>query len=170
MFKQILKGLEEMKEDIVFLCEHDVLYHQNHFLFTPTDKNTFYYNGNYWFLRMKDGFAVHYNVSSLSGLVVYREAALKHFKERVEMIEKLGDDYRPRHMGFEPFTHGRIKWNFWCNFEIFMPEFPNIDVSHGDNSTWKRWDQKHFRRKPTFWEEGNIDTIPGWDNVRKLLE
>lgn len=169
MFKQILRGLEEMKEDIVFLCEHDVLYHLNHFLFTPTDKNIFYYNGNYWMLRARDGLAVHYNVSSLSGLVVYREAAIKHFKERVEMIEKLGDDYRPRHMGFEPFTQGRIKWNFWCNFEIFMPEFPNIDVAHGENSTWKRWDQKQFRRKPTFWEEGNIDTIPGWDSLRNLL-
>jgi len=163
MFKQILKGLKAMKEDIVYFCEADVLYHPDHFKFTPSKKDTWYYNGNYWMLRLKDGFAVHYNVSPLSGLVVYRESAIKHFKERIKMIEKLGDKYEPRHMGFEPFTHGRIKWDYSCSFELFMPENPNIDITHGGNSTWKRWKQKDFRRKPTFWEESKDYNITSWD-------
>lgn len=157
MFSQILIGLENMQEDIVYFCEHDVFYHPDHFKFTPESPNTWYYNGNYWFVRAKDGFAIHYNVSPLSGLVVYREAAIKHFRERLEYIKKNGFNL---HMGFEPFTHKRIKWNYWCPFEVFMPENPNIDVTHSDNLTWKRWDQKHFIRKPTFWEEGY--EIPGW--------
>ena len=132
----------------------------------PLDKNTFYYNGNYWFLRMTDGFAIHYNVSPLSGLVVYRETAIKHFRERVAMIEKEGFSYN---MGFEPFTHKRIKWNFWCPFEIFMSERPSIDITHEGNITKKRWSQDQFRKKPAFWKEADIDTIPGWNNVRKLL-
>ena len=170
MFKQILKGLEEMKENIVYFCEADVLYHPDHFQYVPKDKNTFYYNGNYWMLRLKDGFAVHYNVSPLSGLVVYRESALKHFRERVKYIEELGDAYRPQHVGFEPFTQNRIKWKFWCPFKVFMVENPNIDIAHGGNATWKRWSPKNFRRKPTFWEERKNYDIPGWDNVKELQQ
>ena len=166
MFKQILAGLEAMTEDIVFFTEHDILYSPEYFKFMPLDKNTFYYNGNYWFLRMTDGFAIHYNVSPLSGLVVYRETAIKHFRERVAMIEKEGFSYN---MGFEPFTHKRIKWNFWCPFEIFMSERPSIDITHEGNITKKRWSQDQFRKKPAFWKEADIDTIPGWNNVRKLL-
>lgn len=169
MFKQILAGLEAMTEDIVYFCEHDVLYHPNHFLFTPEKKGTFYYNGNYWDLRLKDGFAVHYDSSPLSGLVVWREAALAHFRERLAMIEELGDNYKPLHMGFEPFTHGRINWKFWCDFEIFTPEFPNIDIAHGGNLTWKRWRKEDFIRKPKFWDESTNYTIPGWVDLKNML-
>ena len=35
MFKQILAGLEAIKTDIVFFCEHDCLYHPSHFDFRP---------------------------------------------------------------------------------------------------------------------------------------
>ena len=169
MFTQILKGLEEMKEDIVYFCEHDVLYHPDHFDYIPKDENTVYYGGHYWNLRLEDGFAVKYNMSPLSGLVVYRKAALKHFRERLALIKELGADYKPHHMGFEPFTHGRVKWKFQCKSEVFMTENPNIDIAHSGNMTWKRWDKKDFRRKPTFWEESDIDNIPGWDGVRELI-
>ena len=166
MFKQILKGLEEAKEDIIFLAEHDVLYHPSHFEFTPKDENTFYYNGNYWIVRLTDGFAIHYDVSPLSGLVAYREPLIKHFKERLELIDQKGFGY---YMGFEPMTHKRIKWKNWYDFEIFNPEFPNIDLAHEGNLTKKRWSQKKFIRKPKFWEEGNINNIKGWDNLSKIL-
>ena len=169
MFKQIITGLEAMTENIVYFCEHDVLYHPKHFEFTPTNPHKFYYNGNYYFLRLNDGFSVHYDVSPLSGLVVFRETAIKHFRERLEMIEQLGENYKPLHMGFEPFTQNRIKWKFWCQVEVFLPEFPNIDICHNDNTTWKRWDQKHFIKKPKFWEETKDYTIPGWDNLKKKL-
>lgn len=163
MFKQILAGLEAMTEDVVYFCEHDVLYHPEHFKFLPEHKNTWYYNGNYWDLRLKDGFAIHYDSSPLSGLVVYRETALRHFRERVALIEKLGEDYKPLHMGFEPFTHGRVKWEFWCPFEVFLPKSPNIDIAHGQNATWKRWDIKDFIKKPKHWEESTGFNVPDWD-------
>jgi len=166
MYTQILSGLEAMTEDIIFFTEHDTLYPTEYFQFRPTDKNTFYYNGNYWFLRLTDGFAIHYNVSPLSGLVVYRETAIKHFKERVAMIEKDGFSYN---MGFEPFTHGRIKWNFWCPIEIFMSERPSIDLAHGGNITKKRWSQDQFRKKPTFWEE-TYNEIPGWGKIHDIIK
>jgi glycosyltransferase involved in cell wall biosynthesis len=169
MFKQILVGLEAMTQNIVFFAEHDVLYDKSHFDFTPTNKNTFYYNGHYWFLRVSDGFAVHYDASPLSGLVVFREAAIKHFKERIKMIEELGDAYKPLHMGFEPFTHGRVKWEYNCNFEVFQSKVANIDIAHGANSTWKRWKQEDFIKKPKIWEESTVSNIPGWEKLEEKI-
>jgi hypothetical protein len=166
MFKQILVGLEVLNTDIVFFCEHDVLYHPSHFEFTPPDRNVWYYNSNYWFLRHSDGFALHFNASPLSGLCVYRDIAIKHYQERIAMVEKIGFSYN---IGFEPMTHGRIKWENFYPFEIWQSAAPNIDIKHGQNLTRARWTQDTFRKKPTDWKEADIDTIPGWDNVRKLL-
>lgn len=166
MFKQILTGLEALNTDIVFFCEHDVLYHTTHFEFTPPDKNIWYYNSNYWFLRLTDGFAIHYDARPLSGLCVYRDIAIKHYKERVAIVEKEGFSYK---IGFEPMTHGRIKWENHYSFGVFQSAFPNIDIKHGNNLTRARWSQDKFRKKPTDWKEANIDTIPGWDNVKRLL-
>lgn len=164
--KKVLTGLEAMKEDIVYFCEADVFYHANHFAFTPEKEKVFYYNGNYWFVRMPDGFAIHYDVSPLSGLVVDRASAIKHFKERVKLIDKEGFSLR---IGFEPMTHKRIKWKFVCPFEVFIPEFPNVDVAHGGNVSFKRWSTDKFRRKPKFWNESDATHIPGWPNLPALL-
>jgi hypothetical protein len=82
------------------------------------------------------------------------------------MVEKEGFSHK---MGYEPMTHGRIKWENVYDFETFRPSAPNIDIKHGKNLTEARWRIEKFVKKPTNWTEGNIDTIPGWDNVRKLL-
>ena len=170
MTKQILTALENLDTDIVYFCEHDILYHPSHFDFIPEDKNTWYYDENYWFLRLTDGFAISYDCSPLSGLVVYRDIAIKHFKERIELMEK--DQFKTISMykiGFEPMTHGRIKWNASYPFKTFMSSSPSIDISHGDNVTKKRWSIDKFKRKPKRWTEGTIDTIENWDNVKRLL-
>lgn len=167
MFKQILTALEARDTDVVFFCEHDVLYHPSHFDFVPPDRNVWYYNGNYWALRLADGFALHYNMIPLSGLCVYRDIAIKHYRERIALVEKEGFSYR---IGFEPMTHNRIKWENWYKSEIFQPAGPNIDIKHGKNLTLSRWTQDKFRRKPTFWEEGSSENIPGWENLRELLQ
>ena len=51
-----------------------------------------------------------------------------------------------------------------------MSNKPNIDITHENNTTWKRWKQKHFIRKPKFWNESDIDHIPGWDNLKEYLK
>ncbi len=171
MTKQILTALEALDTDIVYFCEHDVLYHPSHFDFTPEDRNTWYYDENYWFLRLDDGFAISYDCSPLSGLVVYRDIAIKHYRERLALMEK--DQFKTLSMykiGFEPMTHNRVKWSYSYPFKTFMSSSPSIDISHGANVTKKRWSIDQFRRKPKRWEEGDIDTITGWDNVRKLLK
>jgi len=162
MFKQIMAALEHSTADIIFFCEHDVLYHPAHFDFTPPDKETFYYNQNVWFLRLKDGHAMHYNVNQLSGLCGYKEALYTHFKERFELIEKEGFS---RRMGFEPMTHNRIKWQNMFKLGTWKSRYPNIDIRHSGNSTGQRWKKSQFRNKKLLigWKESDTK-IHGWGN------
>ena len=167
MFKQIFAALEHSKAKIIFFCEHDVLYHPSHFDFNPTDKDTFYYNQNVWFLRLKDGHALHYDVNQLSGMCGYREALLTHFRERLELIEKAGFS---RKMGFEPMTHGRIKWKNTFKLGTWKSKYPNIDIRHQKNLTGQRWDKSQFRNKNLLinWQED--DQIPGWGKTKDLIK
>jgi hypothetical protein len=167
MFRQIELGLASMTEDFVYFCEHDVLYHPNHFTFVPERSDCWYYAGNWWQVRLSDGFAVSYDISPLSGLVVDRRTALTHFQERNAMIEQKGFGYW---MGFEPFTHRRVKWLHWYDYEVFQPPFPNIDLAHDTNQTRKRFTQDSFIRKPKFWNEGDAAHIPGWPELPKLIK
>lgn len=168
MFKQILAALEASDADIIFFCEHDVLYHPSHFDFTPPDRNIFYYNQNVWFLRTTDGHALHYDVNQLSALCGYREALIAHFKERVEMVEKNGYS---NVMGFEPMTHGRIKWKNTFKLGTWKSEYPNIDIRHPGNITGQRWSKDQFRNQKftAGWTETD-DEIPGWGKTTDLIK
>lgn len=167
MFKQILIGLKGHDTDIVFICEHDVLYHPSHFDFVPPRKDTFYYNENVWFLRLSDGHALHYDVNQVSGLCAYREPLIKHYEERVKLVEKEGYS---RRIGFEPMTHNRIKWKNKYRFESWKSKYPNIDIKHGGNLMGARWKKSEFRNQKFTkgWEE-NDKEIPGWGNINNLL-
>lgn len=161
MSKQILAALEASTADVVFFCEHDVLYHESHFDFTPPQKETFYYNENVFFVRAEDGHSLHYDVKQLSGLCVYRETAIEHFKERVAMIEKEGFT---RNMGFEPMTHGRIKWQHMYRCEAWQSPYPNLDIKHGGNLTGQRWKKEQYRNQSQLknWTESRLQDLQGW--------
>jgi len=172
MFKQILGALENSKDDIIFFCEHDVMYHPSHFDFKPPEKDVFYYNQNVWLLRMPDGHALHYDVNQLSGLCVYREAAIVHFRERFGMAEKARKEMDDRefnryirHMGFEPFTHGRVPWKNQFKHDTWMSKQPNVDIKHGANATGQRWKKEQYRNQHLLinWTESDYKNIPGWD-------
>ena len=168
MFKQIVGALEHSDADIVFFCEHDVLYHPTHFDFTPPDKNTFYYNQNVWWLRTEDGHALHYDVNQLSGMCGYREALLTHFRERYEVVQKDGFS---RKMGFEPMTHNRIKWKNMYKLGTWKSEYPNVDIKHENNLSGHRWKKEEFRNQKLLvnWIETD-DTIPGWGKTKELIK
>ena len=168
MYKQILGALENSKDEIVFFTEHDVLYHPSHFDFSPTDKDTFYYNQNVWYLR-PDGHALHYDVNQLSGLCVYRETALIHYRERFAMIEEKYKELSEsefnswiRFMGHEPFTHGRIPWKTQFKYEGWKSEHPNVDLRFGVNATGMRWRKDQYRNQQLLinWQEEDTQ-IPG---------
>ena len=169
MFKQILKALEESDADVIFFCEHDVLYHSSHFDFTPPKKEVFYYNDNLWRVRRTDGFAVKYDHKSLSQICAYRETLIKEFKHRVEDVEKNGF----HNGGFEPGTRSIKRGGFSdSKSDHFHSAFPNIDIRHDNNlsaSKWKPEDFKSFRSCRN-WEEATVENIKGWNNLNSLMK
>ena len=177
MFKQIVGALENSKSDIIFFCEHDVLYHPSHFDFVPQDTNIFYYNQNVWLLRMPDGHGLHYDVNQLSGMCVYKEAALTHFRERYKMAEDASktmneEDFNRfvRHMGFEPFTHGRIQWENQFKYDTWMSEGPNIDIKHGANATGQRWRKDQYKNQQLLVNWTESEFVPEWGKGSDILQ
>jgi len=171
MFKQILAALEHSTADIIYFCEHDVLYHPSHFDFTPPDRQTYYYNQNVVFWRTTDGHALRYDVNQLSGLCVYRDTALIHFRERYELAEQKykelsEDEFNKwvRLCGFEPMTHGRIQWKNVFKYDGWKSLYPNLDIKHGANATGVRWKKEQYRNQHLLvnWKESSIDKIEGW--------
>lgn len=160
MFKQILAGLEASTADVVYLCEHDVLYHPSHFEFTPPRRDIFYYNQNRWMVDAETGKALFHYASSTSGLCAYRELLLEHYRKRVALVEQAGKySYR---MGFEPGTHNRAERVDDYKAETWLSEEPNIDLRHTQNLTPSRWRKDQFRNQKYTKGWTEADAVPGW--------
>jgi hypothetical protein len=168
MFKQILAGLEASKADIVYFCEHDVLYHPSHFEFTPPRKDVYYYNENTWKVDKETGRALFYYCKQTSGLCTYRDLAIQHYKERIKRVEAEGRF--PRRMGFEPGTHSPPNGVDHYKAEAYWSEVPNVDIRHEGNLTANRWSQDQFRsqRSCRGWTEG--DSVPCWGPTKGRFE
>lgn len=152
-FTQILSALRSSDSEIVYFCEHDVLYHPSHFEFIPERKDLFYYNQNFWRIR-EDGFAVHWDANQVSGLVCYRDLAIEYYTNRINEIVKQGFN-----RSYEPGGRDKTK------YEVFKSTYPNIDVRYGNTLTKSKWSPNDFRDKSTCvnWQEGTVNTIPGWN-------
>ncbi len=159
MFRQILAGLEASTADVIFLTEHDVLYHPSHFNFIPPRQDIFYYNENAWRVDAKTGRALFYYARSTSGLCTYRSLLLEHYRKRVAIIER---DGFTRRMGFEPGTHHRAERVDDYKSEAWMSEYPNIDIRHKHNLTPSRWRQDQFRNQKFCRGWTLTDEVPGW--------
>ncbi len=148
MFKEILAALEKSTADIIFFCEHDVLYHPSHFDFIPEDKNIFYFNNNLWKVDSKTKKAVKVDkCEQLSGMCVYKEAALEFVRNKIKEIQTEGFD---RH--YEPQHKVRGGW---------LSAQPNVDIRHETNLTPSRWTKEEFKNKDNTigWTEGEC---PQW--------
>lgn len=169
MFTQILTGLLELNTDLVFLCEHDVLYHPSHFDFVPPDLDKVYYNINTWKVDVGTGRAVTYVTKQTSGLCADRELLVEHYTKRLDLCRANGFT---RRMGFEPGTHGRDERVDDLKSEVFVSLYPNIDLRHGHNLTESRWRKEDFRsqRNCRGWTEGTADNIPGWPQLPAVLK
>lgn len=163
MTKQILTGLEASTADVVFFCEHDVLYHPSHFDFTPSRKDVFYYNTNVWrWDYPKDRYITYDHLRSLSGLCVRRETALEHYRKRLKLIEERGlqDTSREpvwiRKMGHEP---GKNRSPIPELTEEWKSPESNIDIRHRGTITRRKCNLADFRRLPTGWKEATREQI-----------
>jgi len=163
MFKQILAGLEMSTADVVFLAEHDVLYHPSHFDFTPERKDVYYYNENTWKVDATDGKALFYYCKQTSGLCAYRDLLVQHYRARVERVEREGFT---RRMGFEPGTHKAPRGVDNYRAERWMSEHPNIDIRHTHNLTPNRWRQDQFRNHRSCQGWKMADDVPGWGKTK----
>lgn len=160
MFRQILTGLELLDTvDVVFLCEHDVLYASDHFRSAPTPGSTVAYNEHVWKVDATTGRALHYRAKQTSGLVARRDLLVEHYRRRVALVERTGFS---RAMGFEPGTHARPERVDDLTSTAFFTTTPNIDLRHAHNLTATRWRKDQFRnqRFTEGWTEA--DAVPGW--------
>lgn len=163
MTKQILTGLEASTAEVIFFCEHDVLYHSSHFDFTPPRKDVFYYNTNVWrWDYPKDRYITYDHLRSLSGLCVRRETALEHYRKKIKLIEEKGlqDTSREpvwiRKMGHEP---GKSRSPIREITEEWKSSEPNIDIRHRGTITRRKCNLADFRRQPTGWRESTLENI-----------
>ena len=148
-FKQILKGLETLTSDLVFIAEHDVLYPPEHFDFTPPD-DSIYYDVNWWKVH-DDGVAVSWEAEQVSGICAPRGVLLEWYRNKVETFNKDNFDRK-----FEPLSgEGSKQWK---------APLPHIDIRHGRNLTYNKKKLEHFRKKETAvnFQSTTIDQIPGW--------
>jgi glycosyltransferase involved in cell wall biosynthesis len=161
MFKQILAGLEAVDPaiDVVFMAEHDVLYHPSHFSFVPALNNTYYYNEHTYKINAENGQALFYYTKQTSGLCAYRDLLLDHYRLRVKRVETVPFS---RHMGFEPGCHSYPRGVDNYPAERWMSPFPNLDIRHGHNLTPSRWRQEEFRNKDACLGWKMVDAVPGW--------
>ena len=159
MFRQILAGLEAQDADVVYFCEHDVLYHPSHFEFVPPRGDTYYYNRNTWKVDAASGHALFYVTDQTSGLCAYRDVLVEHYRARVERVESEGYD---RNMGYEPGKHRRPRGVDDRPFDWWMSAVPNVDVRHAYNLTRNRWRQDQFRDKRTCQGWTEAEEVPGW--------
>jgi hypothetical protein len=172
MTKQILTALENSKEDYVFFCEHDVLYHKSHFDFEPPKDDTYYYNLNNWRWDYPNDRLIHYDgLTSLSQLCCSRELALDHYKRRMRRIEELGEDKfssnEPdiaRKWGYEPGRKKTKNGGFADEkTDNWHSEFPNIDIRHKHTFSPPKTKLANFKHLPTGWVETSMYNINGWD-------
>lgn len=135
IYKQILTGIENAKNGVIYLCEHDNIYHRSHFDFIPARTDTFYYNSNRWRLRLDDGKASYYDgIQAVSQLVAFKKVLLRHYRERQKRKFKYHEPGLDR--GYR--------------YEEFASEYPNIDIRHkgtitgGDKFTSNKGKRRNF--------------------------
>lgn len=168
-------GLQASQAEIVFLCEHDVLYHPSHFDYEPEGK-FFCYNTNVWWWDYpKRRFVTYDFIKSQSGLCAYRKLLIDHYSKRLKIIFDKGWDKQmsreprwARQMGYEPGTKSeRQEMISKEDFRAWRSAVPNIDIRHKRTLTPPKCSLKGFKHPPVNWRE--VDKVEGW-NLEGLYE
>jgi len=161
MFRQILIGLEEVRSDIAFLVEHDVLYHPSHFEFLPKRDDLYYFNKNVWKVDSRSGKCLYYLTGKASQLCANRDLLIEHYRKKIRMVEEGGWSTR---IGYEP-GNRKVRKGGVDDFgrEFFTSKCPNIDIRHDSNLSPTRFKKNQFRNKPKEWNESG--SIPFWGKM-----
>jgi hypothetical protein len=160
-FKLILNGLENSDSEIVFLCANNVLYHPSHFDFIPTKKGVYYYNQNWWQLKITDGLSVHWDANQVLGLCAYREDLLNFYKKLVADGQKKGHRKKVDRNPGEESAKLTVSWR---------SEYPNIDIKLEHNFKKYMWSLKDFQNKSEAESFKTTDEILGWGKTKDLIK
>jgi hypothetical protein len=172
MLIQLTTALELSSSDVVFFCEHDVLYPLSHFDFTPPRDDIFYYNANVWrWEYRKDRLITYDRLISLSSLCCNRQLALENYSARLSLIAERGydkiDSHEPswaRKMGYEAGTKKVKRGGFSDDdFETWKSEEAVIDIRHKGTFSPSKMTLGEFKHLPTNWKETTVDKIESWD-------
>jgi hypothetical protein len=160
MFEQQVAALERSEADVVFLCEHDVLYHQSHFALDATP-GVYCCNTNVWTVSAETGEALWYDDKHgkgrrmTSGFFGERLVLLDHFRRKLALVRQNG--WSQREIGYEP---GKIDDTPTVDFQS---EWPNIDIKHGANITAGRFDLSQYKCRNQIESSWRLeDAVPGW--------
>jgi len=165
VFKQILIGLENCNTDVIYLCEHDVLYHKSHFDFIPRI-HRFYYNQNRWSVDSISGDALYRKTKAMSCVVAHKEILVDYFTNLLDLISK--DGYKRTVMGFSPGTHNFNGMKI-VGTRTFESEHPNIDIRHSNNISSCSFDRKDFTdREARGWILAG--EVTGWGRTKGLFD
>ena len=172
MALQILTALEAATTKYVFFTEHDVLYSKSHWDFLPPTDDIYYYNVNNYRWLFPDDYLITYSgLTSLSSLCCNRKLAIRHYKLRLDLIEKWGlDKIRGREprwarkFGYEPGTKKRRRGGVSDEDHIKRRSvLPNIDIRHGMTFSRPKVSLEEFKHPPDDFVKTSITEIPGWD-------
>jgi hypothetical protein len=160
LFKQVVAGLEASTSEIVYLCEHDIIYHPSHFKYVPQQEGVFYYDRNRWSVCDETGEAVFYYTDVPSMLCAYRTTLLDHYKKALADLESKNGKWDGRN-GYSP-PKGLPGNKRRGVRQTIIGEFPSLDVRRKDSWTRKRMDKSQFRNSNSRrgWKES--DFVPGW--------
>ena len=196
MFKQIFAALEASTSDIIFFCGHDVLYLEDHFEFTPPEKERYYYNEYVWKMEIGDGIAMRHYCLQTSGLCSYRETVLEHYKKRLKKIqdninkEGGGDPSKVKYGGhqrsdrYEPgvriIIHGEgTSWKHAHHIKVriddvkasvWKSETPLVDIKHSNCVTADMWQLKTYKKRKYLPGHKLSNIIPGWGEVKDIIK
>ena len=177
MIKQIVAALEASDAEVVFFCEHDVLYPTSHFEFEPAKDDIYYYNDNIWRWKYGDKEAITYDrLICLSTLCVNRKFALSHYKARLKKIEELDlkskkgrEPLWARLWGYEPGTKKTKRGGFSDDdFETWTSKDPIIDIRHDKTFSPTKVTLDSFKHAPKNFQQTSLDKLPGW-NLKQLF-
>ena len=160
MYKQIYIGLEQCQTDVIFLIEHDLLYHPSHFDTAKLDylPDHFYYNRNQWHVQPETGKTVTYLHNDTSMMSSRRDLLMKHIKRAIE-VNEIGfhSSYGISPPKGIPPEEARKN-----HYDTYMSETPVVDIRHSKTFTRVRMTKDQFRSENSRrgWTES--DSIPNW--------
>jgi hypothetical protein len=167
LFKQIYEGVKASTADIIYLCEHDVIYHPSHFVIKELPENKIFYNDNRWGVDAKTGHCVFRLTKCTSLCVASKKLFMAHFGTLLNVIEKTG--YHRTRMGFAPMTH-RIDGVPRFRLRTYMSKYPCLDIRHATNHTPNRLKKEDFNTNGQArqwamrgWKE--TDVVDGWGRI-----